>query len=54
MNPAKSTAALIEDTQIETKESDIVQEYKHLNDKCDVVLDKINRRKKNSDRRKSK
>lgn len=28
------------------KEAEIVSEYKNLNEKCDAVLDKINKRKK--------
>ena len=46
--PVKSNAALIEDAQngSESKETEIVQEYKNLNEKCEAVLDKINKRKK--------
>jgi hypothetical protein len=43
----KSNAAVANDISIDIKDPEIVQEYKHLNDKCDAVLDKINKRKKN-------
>lgn len=46
--PAKSSAALAENIDvIQEKEPEIVQEYKDLNQKCEAVLEKINKRKKN-------
>ena len=46
--PMKSNAALTEDVQSpNSKEPEIIQEYKNLQDKCEAVLDKINKRKKN-------
>ena len=45
--PAKSNAALAIDVEPQEKEPEIVQEYKNLNQKCEAVLEKINKRKKN-------
>ncbi len=47
--PIKSNAALVEDDQSvsDKKEGEIVQDYKNLGDKCEAVLIKINKRKKN-------
>lgn len=45
--PNKSNAALAEDVEfLPEKEPEIVQEYKNLSQKCEAVLDKINKRKK--------
>lgn len=48
--PIKSNAALIEESQIDadSKEPEIVEEYKNLNAKCEAVLDKIYKRKKST------
>lgn len=45
----KSNAALIEDNPplTEVKE-EVIQDYKNYNEKCEAVLDKINKRKKNN------
>ena len=43
-----STAVLVDEIKTDSNDdTEIVQEYKNLNDKCDAVLDKINKRKKN-------
>ena len=43
-----STAVLVDEIKPDSNDdTEIVQEYKNLNDKCDAVLDKINKRKKN-------
>lgn len=44
----KSNNAMAEDMHANSSEPEIVQEYKNLNDKCDAVLEKINKRKKNT------
>lgn len=53
--PGKSNAALVEEIQNE-EDPKVVQDYKKIGDKCEAVLDKISKRKKNSnkDTKKSK
>lgn len=51
--PAKSNTALAENIDsIQEKELEIVQEYKDLNQKCEAVLEKINKRKNNKSKSK--
>ena len=48
MTLPKSNTAFVEDVDTIPDSNEIVQEYKDLNDKCEAVLDKINKRKRNS------
>lgn len=52
--PVKSNNAIAEEIHSDSNEPEIVQEYKNLNDRCDAVLEKINKRKKNTKNTKSK
>lgn len=44
-SPGNNTAILIQENVEEEKKDDVKKAYKNLNDKCDVVLEKIKKRK---------